>query len=170
MMELEEAKEQHSTKAYPITAVFNTLDESTTDHHPHQSQQQFLSKREEEQRRPKCDSQDGQHCVKKDKQQHYEEHSISNNLGANSKCDFSPFSISSTSSSVVIEQKQNNKTEINTNQENQIVQHHHHHHHHHYHHYYNNNNQSNAIINQGDYIYFEWEYFQSSCHFRLEYY
>ena len=151
MMELEEAKEQHSTQAYPMTAVFNTLDESTTDHHPHQSQQQFLSKREEEQRRPKCDSQDGQHCVKKDKQQHYDEHSISNNLGANSKCDFSPFSISSTSSSVVIEQKQNNKTEINTNQENQIVQHHHHHHHHHYHHYYNNNNQSNAIINQGDY-------------------
>ena len=70
-MELEEEKQQQPTplQSYHIPTLFNTLDQSTTDHHPHRSRQ-FSSKREEE-LRPTFDTQDGQHSIKRNKQQQY---------------------------------------------------------------------------------------------------
>ena len=123
---------------YPMPSAFNTLDQQSTtaDHHPpHQQSRQFLSKKEEE-RPTYSDTGDGQHAFERNKQQQQQLHSISNNFSVNSKCDPSPFSVSSTSSSVV--EQQNKENEVIENPETTVQQHHHHHHHHHYHsHYYN---------------------------------
>ena len=143
----DETQDNPSVGNNPAPTAFNTLDQQSTDHHFLHQSRQFLSEKEKE--RPTSDTGDGQG----NKQQQHNLHSISNNLSVNSKCDHSPFSVSSTSSSVV--EQPNNNTEDNTEvtkaQESSTIQHHHHHHHHHYHnHYYNY--YGNKEINQGLHI------------------
>ena len=153
-VQLEEEKTKHHIQSglYPASTAFNTLEQSTTDHHPHQSRQS--SSKKEEEGPTTCDVgiSDGQkHFFESSKQPQQCDHSISNNFSVNSKCDPIPFSVSSTSSSVV-EQK-NDKELINHDEDrNQFHHHHHHHHHHHYHnHHYS---YQNNIVNQGNHIYF----------------
>ena len=153
-VQLEEEKTKHHIQSglYPASTAFNTLEQSTTDHHPHQSRQS--SSKKEEEGPTTCDVgiSDGQkHFFESSKQPQQYDHSISNNFSVNSKCDPIPFSVSSTSSSVV---EQKNDREL-INHDEDINQFHHHHHHHHHHHYHNHHySYQNNIVNQGNHIYF----------------